>query len=78
MLSDLGTNMYYPKGILTQSAEAKATKYNATIGMATTAEGKMYTETLYGMFDHLTTDEVLLMPHHKAWLNYVNYGNKKC
>lgn len=23
MLSDLGTNMYYPKGILTQSAEAK-------------------------------------------------------
>ena len=22
MLSDLGTNMYYPKGILTQSAEA--------------------------------------------------------
>ncbi|HAR6232309.1 TPA: aminotransferase class I/II-fold pyridoxal phosphate-dependent enzyme [Staphylococcus pseudintermedius] len=58
MLSDLGTNMYYPKGILTQSAEAKATKYNATIGMATTAEGKMYTETLYGMFDHLTTDEV--------------------
>lgn len=38
MLSDLGTNMYYPKGILTQSAEAKATKYNATIGMATTAE----------------------------------------
>ena len=27
--------MFYPKGILSQSAEAKSTKYNATIGMAT-------------------------------------------
>ncbi|ARJ50199.1 aminotransferase class I/II-fold pyridoxal phosphate-dependent enzyme [Staphylococcus lutrae] len=58
MLSDLGTHMYYPKGILTQSAEAKSTQYNATVGMATTSKGKMYTETLYGMFDQLSTDEV--------------------
>lgn len=35
MLSDLGKLMYYPKGILSQSAEAKSTQYNATIGMAT-------------------------------------------
>jgi aspartate/methionine/tyrosine aminotransferase len=37
MLSDLGKNLYYPKGILSQSAEAKETahKFNATIGMAT-------------------------------------------
>jgi aspartate/methionine/tyrosine aminotransferase len=37
MLSDLGKNFYYPKGILSQSAEAKQTahKFNATIGMAT-------------------------------------------
>lgn len=34
MLSDLGQNMFYPKGILSQSAEAKSTTYNATIGMA--------------------------------------------
>jgi len=37
MLSDLGRLMYFPKeGILSQSAEAKAkaTKYNATIGIA--------------------------------------------
>lgn len=33
MLSDLGQNMFYPKGILSQSAEAKSTKCNATIGM---------------------------------------------
>lgn len=37
MLSAKGRNLYFPKGILSQSAEAKekATKYNATIGIAT-------------------------------------------
>jgi aspartate/methionine/tyrosine aminotransferase len=36
LLADLGTRMYFPKGILTQSAEAgeKAHRFNATIGMA--------------------------------------------
>jgi aspartate/methionine/tyrosine aminotransferase len=36
MLSDLGQNLYYPKGILSQSAEAgaKAHRFNATIGIA--------------------------------------------
>lgn len=36
LLSELGRRMYFPKGILTQSAEAgeKATRFNATIGMA--------------------------------------------
>ncbi len=44
MLSDLGKNLFFPKGILTQSAEAKekATKYNATIGIATENGGPMY------------------------------------
>lgn len=33
MLSTLGKNLYYPKGILSQSSEAakKATRFNATI-----------------------------------------------
>ena len=37
MLSSKGKNLYFPKGILSQSAEAKekASKYNATIGIAT-------------------------------------------
>ncbi|AFM00734.1 MULTISPECIES: aminotransferase class I/II-fold pyridoxal phosphate-dependent enzyme [Desulfitobacterium] len=37
LLSDLGKNLYYPKGILTQTDEAteKAYRFNATIGMAT-------------------------------------------
>lgn len=36
MLSEMGKNLYFPKGILTQSAEAKqkAHKINATIGIA--------------------------------------------
>ena len=37
MLSDVGKNIFFPKGILSQSAEAKvkAHKLNATIGIAT-------------------------------------------
>ena len=36
LLSDMGRRMYFPKGILSQSAEAdeRANRFNATIGMA--------------------------------------------
>jgi aspartate/methionine/tyrosine aminotransferase len=45
-LSDLGKNLFFPKGILTQSAEAKekAHRFNATIGIATEGSGPMYLE----------------------------------
>jgi aspartate/methionine/tyrosine aminotransferase len=44
MLSALGRRLYFPKGILTQSAEAKekAHRFNATIGIATESGGPMY------------------------------------
>ncbi|MBN2645291.1 MAG: aminotransferase class I/II-fold pyridoxal phosphate-dependent enzyme [Desulfuromonadaceae bacterium] len=44
MLSELGKNLFFPKGILTQSAEAKekAHRFNATIGIATENGGPMY------------------------------------
>ncbi|MEA4900651.1 aminotransferase class I/II-fold pyridoxal phosphate-dependent enzyme [Desulfitobacterium sp.] len=44
LLSDLGKELYYPKGILTQSAEAdqKAFRFNATIGIATEEGHPMY------------------------------------
>lgn len=44
MLSDLGKNLFFPKGILTQSAEAKekAHRFNATIGIATEDQGPMF------------------------------------
>jgi aspartate/methionine/tyrosine aminotransferase len=44
MLSELGKNVFFPKGILSQSAEAreKAHKLNATIGIATEKGRTMY------------------------------------
>ncbi|TYP00301.1 aspartate/methionine/tyrosine aminotransferase [Geothermobacter ehrlichii] len=44
MLSELGRQLFFPKGILTQSAEAKekAHRFNATIGIATEDGGPMY------------------------------------
>ncbi|HKJ04365.1 MAG TPA: aminotransferase class I/II-fold pyridoxal phosphate-dependent enzyme [Geopsychrobacteraceae bacterium] len=44
MLSDLGKELFFPKGILSQSAEAKdkAHKFNATIGTATENGGPMF------------------------------------
>jgi aspartate/methionine/tyrosine aminotransferase len=44
MLSGLGKELFFPKGILSQSAEAKekAHRFNATIGIATENDGPMY------------------------------------
>jgi aspartate/methionine/tyrosine aminotransferase len=44
MLSPLGRRLYFPRGILTQTAEAreKAHRVNATIGVATEAGGPMF------------------------------------
>jgi hypothetical protein len=44
MLSEVGKDLYFPKGILTQGAEAKekAHRFNATIGMATEKGRTMY------------------------------------
>ena len=44
MLSKLGQELYMPKGILTQGAEAKekAHKFNATIGIAMENNSPMY------------------------------------
>jgi aspartate/methionine/tyrosine aminotransferase len=52
MLSPLGKRLYFPKGILSQTAEAKtkAKKFNATIGIATESGGPMY---LASMHKHL-------------------------
>jgi aspartate/methionine/tyrosine aminotransferase len=52
MLSALGRRLFFPKGILSQSAEAKAKahRFNATIGIATEDGGPMY---LPSMTTHL-------------------------
>lgn len=53
MLSDFGKNIYMPKGILTQGAEAKqkAFKYNATVGIAIKDKEPMHMECLYKHFE---------------------------
>jgi aspartate/methionine/tyrosine aminotransferase len=49
MLSALGKRLYFPKGILSQGAEAKqkAKRINATIGIATEGKGPMYLPSIH-------------------------------
>jgi aspartate/methionine/tyrosine aminotransferase len=60
MLSGVGRELYYPKGILTQSAEAKerAGRYNATIGMATEGGAPMHLACVAEQFAPLPPDDV--------------------
>lgn len=55
MLSELGKNLFMPKGIVTQSAEAKekANKYNVTIGIATDKTGPMFLDSVYHYFSDM-------------------------
>lgn len=57
--SDLGTRMYFPKGIVAQAAEAKskATKYNATVGMAYANGSPMTLPLIDEMTGDLTSEE---------------------
>jgi aspartate/methionine/tyrosine aminotransferase len=61
MLSEVGKNLFFPKGILTQSAEAKekAHKFNATIGMATEKGRTMYLPSVMNMLSGLEPEETL-------------------
>ncbi len=53
MLSALGRRLYFPRGILTQSAEAKekGTRFNATIGIATEGGGPMVLPSIESQLD---------------------------
>ena len=57
----MGRELYFPKGILTQSAEAKqkATRYNATIGIAKESGQAMHLSSVMKHFSGLSADEVL-------------------
>lgn len=76
MLSGVGKNLFFPKGILTQSAEAKekAHRFNATIGMATEKGDTMYIPSVMTMIEGLKPSESLtyapsygIMPLRKLW-----------
>jgi aspartate/methionine/tyrosine aminotransferase len=60
-LSRLGRELYFPRGILTQSAEAKqkATRYNATIGEARELQHSMGLRSIMSHFSDLSPDQVL-------------------
>lgn len=76
MLSQVGKELYFPKGILTQSAEAKekAHKFNATIGMATEGGRTMHLPSVMSLIRGLEPEEALTyapsfgnMALRKAW-----------
>jgi len=60
MLSELGRELYYPNGILTQTAEAgqKATRYNATIGIAKENGQAMHLGSVMYHFAGVSPDEL--------------------
>jgi aspartate/methionine/tyrosine aminotransferase len=84
MLSGLGKQLYFPKGILTQSAEAKekAHRYNATIGEAREGQHSMGLASITRQLAGLSPDQAL--PYapsfgradlRKAWLGEIKEKN---
>lgn len=61
LLSDFGKRIYFPKGIVTQSAEAKqfASRFNATIGMAFEGNSPIFSSTMRKNFPGLTAGEAV-------------------
>ncbi len=61
LLSDLGKRMYFPKGILAQSAEAKekATRCNATIGIAREGSQPMHLKSIMKYLQELGPADAL-------------------
>jgi aspartate/methionine/tyrosine aminotransferase len=60
LLSDLGRRLYFPKGIVAQSAEAKklAKRMNATIGIAYKGGRPMYLGSIRSLLDKLEPEEI--------------------
>lgn len=60
LLSDFGRRFYFPKGIVAQSAEAKkkATRFNATVGMATSNGKPMFLNSVKEQISELSESDV--------------------
>ena len=76
MLSKVGKNLYFPKGILSQSAEAreKAYRFNATLGIAKEGGRTMYMPSVMAMISGLEPEESVsyapsfgILPLREAW-----------
>jgi len=59
MLSPLGRRLYFPKGILSQSAEAKekGSRFNATIGIATEGGEAMHLHSVHEQLDGIAPND---------------------
>jgi len=75
-LSEVGKNLFFPKGILSQGAEAKekAHRFNATIGMATEKGRTMHLPSVMAMLHGIQPEEALtyapsfgILPLRQAW-----------
>jgi aspartate/methionine/tyrosine aminotransferase len=64
LLSDLGTRLYFPKGIIAQSGEAKKLGHtaNATIGMAVKGGKPVLLSALKDQLPNLTAGEIVAYP----------------
>ena len=76
MLSEVGKKLFFPKGILSQSAEAKekAHRFNATIGMAKEGGRPMYLTPIMEMISGLEPEEAItyapsfgILPLRETW-----------
>ena len=62
MFSKVGRRLYFPKGILKQSGEARQQadpRFNATIGIATENQGTMHLPAIMQYLNHLSPSEAL-------------------
>ncbi len=84
MLSALGRELFFPQGILTQSAEANssATRCNATIGIATENTSPMYLPALMDRFNDMPAEKLFnyapatgLLPLRSAWRSHLLEAN---
>ena len=84
LLSDLGTRLYFPKGIIAQSGEAKKLGHtaNATIGMACKGGKPVILSSLKDQLPSLTAGEAVAYPPtagnedlRKLWLDAIRKKN---
>jgi hypothetical protein len=71
MLSDIGKNLFFPKGILSQSAEAKEKAYNinATIGIAKEAGHTMKLDSVAAFVNTIPPSNYRPMPLRSGYPN---------
>ncbi len=84
MLSEVGRQLFFPKGILTQSAEAKekAHRFNATIGMAMEGKRLMHLNSVMELLPGFSPEEALayapsygILPLRMAWMEEIYAKN---